>query len=370
MYVTTVTISQSFSAIEARLDDGNYLVIYHAQYSYVTQGQSYSPGALLGQVGAYGNATGCHIHFEIDGPNHAVGHFQDWTDVDPWSELEWNIRSLAFAPVDFDGDGKADLAVWRPSNATWYILQSSSHTDREANWGALGDYVFAQRFLQDSAVDLGYWHPADGTWHIALTGGRYLTQQWGSLGDIPVPGTYGYNPGGPVMDLAVWRQSNGTWYFYDPTNSNQSSVVWGQAGDIPVPGQYDVGGYGPRGGPTEVAVWRPSTGVWWILNSGRGTSRTVQWGQVGDIPVPGDYDGDGITDLAIFRPSTATWWILNSSDGSVRTAQWGTVGDIPVPGDYDHVFHTEMAVFRPQGGIWYVYNGPGGQWGTTGDRPV
>lgn len=112
MTVTTVTIAQSFSAIEFRLDDGNYVVIYHAQAAYVSVGNSYSSGAKLGMVGSYGNSTGCHIHFEIDGPSHTQGHFQDWTDIDPTKELAWTPDSAApRVRGDFNADAIEDVAI-------------------------------------------------------------------------------------------------------------------------------------------------------------------------------------------------------------------------------------------------------------------
>jgi len=85
---------------------------------------------------------------------------------------------------------------------------------------------------------------------------------------------------------------------------------------------------------------------------------TVQWGLPGDLPVTGDFDGDGIADLAIFRPSTATWFLVFSVDGFNRAGaaryQWGLPGDVPMPGDYngDHV--TDLAVYRPSTGTWYI----------------
>ena len=68
-----------------------------------------------------------------------------------------------------------------------------------------------------------------------------------------------------------------------------------------------------------------------------------------DTPVPGDYDGDGATDVAIFRPSTGTWWILQSSTNytTYGSHQWGEATDIPVPGDYDGDGYTDVSIFRP-----------------------
>lgn len=51
-----------------------------------------------------------------------------------------------------------------------------------------------------------------------------------------------------------------------------------------------------------------------------------------DIVAPGDYDGDGKSDLVVFRPSTGVWWINHSNLGftTFSTLTWGVSSDIPV----------------------------------------
>jgi hypothetical protein len=174
-------------------------------------------------------------------------------------------------------------------------------------------------------------------------------------------------------DIAVWRPSNGTWFIIPSSNPSIPIIQqWGENGDIPVPGDYD------GDGKTDFAVFRPSSGTWFIIPSGNPSVPIIQqWGESGDIPVEGDYDGDGRTDFAVFRPSNGTWFIIPSSNPSIPIIQqWGENGDIPVPGDYDGDGKTDVAVFRPSSGTWFIIpsGNPGipiiQQWGASGDVPV
>jgi len=165
-------------------------------------------------------------------------------------------------------------------------------------------------------------------------------------------------------DIAVWRPSNGYWYIKD-----QGAYHWGTNGDIPVPADYNADG------KAEPAVFRPGDGTWYVYYPGTGAYDAWRWGQAGDIPVPGDYDNDGYADVAVYRPQEGMWYIRKSADWGMMSCKWGTGDDIPVPGDYDQDGYADVAVYRPQAGMWYIRKSSDWgmmscKWGTGDDIPV
>jgi len=271
------------------------------------------------------------------------------------------------APGDFDGDGRADQTVFRPSTGHWFTNNSSGGPFTDTAWGNSSDVLVPGDYDGDGQIDHAVFRPSTGTWHILNSGSVTVTSfPWGNAADKPVPADY---DGDGLTDIAIFRPSTGTWHIVNSSTGGAVAIQWGNGADVPLPGDYN--GDGKR----DVAVFRPSTGTWFVLYTGTSTVASVQWGNGNDIPVPGDYDGDGRIDAAVFRPSTGTWFILNSSNGTVTSLAWGNSADKPVPGDYDGDGRTDIAVFRPGTGTWFIVNSGSGtvtgvQWGNASDIPI
>lgn len=278
-----------------------------------------------------------------------------------------NSQAVARTSFDYDGDGKADISVFRPSENKWYVLRSSDGQVTQIVFAIAGDVPVPADFDGDGKTDFAVFRPSTGDWWwLSSQNGSQGFADWGQSGDAPRPSDF---DGDGKADFIVYRPSNSFWYRITSTvGGTTSNTGFGLAGDKPVTGDFD------GDGKADVAIYRPSTGDWWWQSSVDNVQRATHWGISTDIPAPADYDGDGKTDFAVYRPSTGTWYIYNSATNSLTILNFGLSEDKPVPADYDGDGKADIAVFRPSTGVWYQMKSTEGffaqQFGISTDIPT
>lgn len=177
----------------------------------------------------------------------------------------------------------------------------------------------------------------------------------------------------PPADLAVWRPSTGDWWVMGGAGSRQTSQAWGTNNDVPRPGDYD------GDGRTDFCVYRKDaaarTATWYIMYSSTGGTAQIQYGLDTDKPAQADFDGDGKTDIAVYRASNGYWYIHQSSDSTTVSRTFGSSLDEPVPADFDGDGKADTAVWRDANNTFYSSNSTNNQaqtraYGAAGDKPV
>lgn len=283
-----------------------------------------------------------------------------------------NINAQPF----FDHDGKADLGVFRPSENNWYLRSSENNFSQTVNFGLSGDHLVPADFDGDGLTDIAVWRDVPGVWYVLRSRDSLLqTIYWGTrisvptgyISDEPVVGDY---DGDGHDDFAVWRPETGVWYILKSSSGfNPDYAIyfsWGRLGDIPVQADYD----GDK--KTDFAIFRSYENRWYVFQSGSQSWKTSVFGQAGfDLLVPADYTGDGKADFAIYRQGL--WLIQDSESGQVQTFQFGLSTDTPAPADYNGDGAADLAVFR--NGVWFSYQLNTAQveifyYGTADDIPL
>lgn len=267
---------------------------------------------------------------------------------------------------DFDGDGRADPAVFRPSENKWYILRSSDFGVTQTVFAIPGDRPVPADFDGDGITDIAIFRPSAGDWwSLSTISNAQMFAHLGAAGDIPLPSDIN---GDGRADYVVYRPGNFNWYRVASSNGAATNIQFGAAGDKPVIGDVDGDGI------ADPVIYRPSTGDWWWRSSVDAVQRAVKWGIASDVPAPADFDGDGKTDFAVYRPADGLWYIRNSADSTYTIVKFGIAEDKPVPADYDGDGRSDIAVYRPSTGVWYLLRSTAGfaayQFGLQTDIPA
>jgi hypothetical protein len=256
-------------------------------------------------------------------------------------------------------------------------------------------------FVADMADKIGVYRPSTGEWFLDRNGnetwdgcdidlclsgfagasGKPVVGDWNGSGSTKI-GLFVSAANGLRLD----QNGNNTW---DGCEVDICTGRFGENGDLPIAGHWTTTGH------DQVAAFRPKQKKW-LFDSNRDGSLNCrqdecrQWSnyQSGDLPVTGDWTGDGKTLLGLFRPRTGEWFLdkgnaaWNGCGKEICLKGFGTKGDLPVSGDWDGTGKSKIGVFRPSTGEWFLDLNGNGKWdgcgvdgclpqfGMKGDIPV
>ena len=263
--------------------------------------------------------------------------------------------------IAIQANGKIVVGGTSPtgSNKDFAIVRYNRNGSLDQKWGAGGIVT----------TDLG--GNSDAISALAIqTNGRIITAGESDVGSVgtrkfalaryigDTAENFDYDRDGN-SDISVFRPSSGDWWVLGSSSGSASMQHWGISSDELASADYD----GDL--KTDLAVWRAGAiGSLYVLNSFDNTIRIDSFGQTGDDPsIVGDYDGDGKADPAVYRvgasPGQQSVFYyrgsLNNPAGNITFIPWGTNGDVAARGDYNGDGRLDPTVFRPTG-VWYSLN--------------
>jgi hypothetical protein len=244
---------------------------------------------------------------------------------------------------DWNGDGKTKIGVYRAAVGMWYLDYNGNGawdgctTDRCFGFGISTDTPVVGDWNGDGKTKIGMYRASVGMWYLDYNG-------------------------------------NGAW---DPT-TDQSGSFGGDPTDTPVVGDWN------GDGKTKIGVYRKSTGTWHLDINGTGawdpscsTILCIAWGSdPADLPVVGDWTGDGKTKIGVYR--SGSWYLDTSGNGAWNGCTTdkcmsfgGDPTDQPVVGDWTGDLKAKIGVYRASNGYWYLDKNGNGAWdGCTTDKCI
>ena len=258
-------------------------------------------------------------------------------------------------------------------------------------------------FLTMTSDKIGIYRPSTGEWFLDRNGSRswegcqidLCAQLFTGSDALPIVGDW---DGSGVTKLGLFARDSSEWFFdangngvWDGCDIDVCAQSAGPATDLPIVGRWK------KAGEDRIAIFRSAQKKWHLDLNGNETLDSCKIDkcpgfriyQTGDVPVAGDWTGRGITQLGLFRPSTGQWFLnrngnrkWNGCKKDLCINSFGASGDVPVSGDWSGTGISKIGVFRPSTGEWFldlngngVWDGPADDiyvsgYGQAGDVPV
>jgi len=170
----------------------------------------------------------------------------------------------------------------------------------------------------------------------------------------------GAAPGFAADDVGVVDPETGIWYLHDASSDTTTSFYFGNPADEPFVGDWDCDGV------DTVGLYRRADGFVYLRNANSQGVADLQFffGNPGDIPLAGDFDGDGCDTVSLYRPSQGKVYVVNTlgrdGEGLGRADMayaLGHAGDVPIVGDFDGDGRDTVHMHRPSSNRLYINDG-------------
>ncbi len=264
-------------------------------------------------------------------------------------------------PGDYDGDGRIDLYVVAGGRISVWLggVPDRSISSLGVWFTPDGPNTFDAGPVCEGVCDtIGYVDTA-GSWRLAHQN-EWAPEEtniyYGVPGDVPFLGDWDCDG---VDTPGLYRRSDGYVYLRDANTQGvaDNRYYFGIPGDLPIVGDFNGDGC------DTVSIYRPSEARFYIINEiGNGEAGigaadfSFLFGDHGDKPFAGDFNGDGVDDVGLHRESTGRVYMRFSLTSGVADKDfiYGIPDDILVAGDWDGNGIDTPAIFRPSDGNWYL----------------
>ena len=175
------------------LANGNVLIAGGENGSgFPSSAEVYDPGTgTFTPAGAMGTAHAYHTATLLGNGKVLIAGGHDGSDYLSSAEVYTPGLTYRGDQIDFDGDGKADIGIYRPSTGGWFIVRSSDGTTQAMAYGISEDIPVPGDYDGDGKTDIGIYRPSTGGWFIVRSSdGTTQAMIYGISGDIPVQGRY------------------------------------------------------------------------------------------------------------------------------------------------------------------------------------